>query len=91
MAWWEILISGLATLAVAAMITYVARIGLIQAFGKKTMEVPRGRNISEQTFVLDEKARNRVKWGTIISFVIILACTGACAWNFITLLVIPSS
>jgi hypothetical protein len=90
MAWWEVLISALATLVVAAMFTYVARISLIQMFGKKTFEVQWGRSLTEETYVMDEKARRRVKCGTIISFVIILACTGACAWNFITSVVIPS-
>ncbi len=88
MEWWEIIVAAIATLAVAAMFTYVARISLIQMFGKKTFEVQWGRSLTEETYVLDEKARNRVKWGTVISFVIILACTGACAWNFITLLVL---
>ena len=88
MQWWEILLAAAATLAVAGMFTYVARQSLIQAFGKKTHEVQWGPKISQEHYVLDPKAQARVKWGTIISFVIILACTGACAWNFISLLIL---
>jgi hypothetical protein len=84
MAWWEILIAVAVTFVLAAMITYIARMSLVQAIGKKTFEVQLGRGMTEETYMLDEEARKRVKVGTIISFVIILACTGACVWNFIS-------
>jgi hypothetical protein len=86
--WKEILIGAAVTLVLTAMFTYVAHLSLIQAFGKHLYDRSFGSRVTEQHYALDEKARRRVRWGTVVAFVIILACTGACVWDFITLVVL---
>ena len=86
--WKEISIAIIVTLALTAALTYMARESLIQAFGKHLYDVEYGRKVSVQHYMLDEQARRRVRYSTVIAFVIILACTGACVWNFMAKLII---
>ena len=68
--------------------TYVARLSLVQTFGKHVSTQKWGRSVSEETYALDDKARQRVRRSTIVAAVIIFLCTGACFWNFATLLIL---
>ncbi len=85
MSWWQILIIITATLVISAMFTFVARLSLIQTFGEHLYDRKFGSRVTEQTYAIDEKARRRVRWGTAIAFVIILACVNACVWNAIAM------
>jgi hypothetical protein len=86
--WQEFLLVGITFLVFVAGATYVAYLSLIQTFGKQQYDLKLGRSVTEQHYMLDAKARRRVRRVTVIAFVIILACSGACFWNFVTLLIL---
>ncbi|UCC77738.1 MAG: hypothetical protein JSW37_05080 [Anaerolineales bacterium] len=86
--WQQMLLVAIAFLFFAAGATYVARLSLIQTFGKHLYDRKLGRSVTEEHYALDEQARRRIRWGTVIAAVIIFACTGACFWNFVTLLIL---
>ena len=86
--WQEMALVGVVFLFMAVGATYVTRMSLIQTFGKHLSTQRWGAKVSEETYALDEKARQRVRWGTAVGAVIIFACTGACFWNFVSLLIL---
>jgi len=84
----EMALVGVVFLFMAVGVTYMARQSLVQTFGKHLSTQRWGAKVSEETYALDEKARRRVRWGTVVAAVIIFLCTGACFWNFATLLIL---
>jgi len=86
--WQELLLVAVTFLFFAAGATYVARLSLIQTFGKHLYDRQLGRSVTEEHYALDEQARRRIRWGTIAAAVIVFACTAVCFWNFVTLLIL---
>ena len=80
MSWWQILLVVGGVLLISGAITFVVRLSLIQSFGKHLGNRSFGGGVTEQTYALDEAARRRIRWGTVVAFVLLLACTGSCAW-----------
>jgi hypothetical protein len=80
MSWRQILLVTGGVLLISGSLTFLVRLSLIQSFGKHMYDRSFGRGVTEQTYALDQKARRPVRWGTAIAFVLLLACTGSCAW-----------
>jgi hypothetical protein len=59
--WQELLLVGITFLFFAAWATYVARLSLIQTFGKHLYDRQLGRSVTERHYALDEQARRRIR------------------------------
>ena len=83
MLWKRILIGLAAGLFFSGMFTVLAHQSLVQMFGKHVGSVQLGRSLTEQRYMVDQKARRRIRWGTLIFFLVVAALVFACAWSTI--------
>jgi len=82
MPWTEITICVMFSLIAAAMFTWVFIRGfLVEKSGKHISTSQTGKLITS-SYQLDEQARKRVRRGSIIGFIVLLAIIFACFWSF---------
>jgi hypothetical protein len=83
MLWQRILIGVAVAIVGAGVLCVLVYFGLVDVFGKHLGSTQYGRSVTEHRYLVDQKARRRIRWGTLLSFLVLAACIFACAWSTI--------
>jgi hypothetical protein len=73
----DYLLFGVGGLLASALFAWFGRMILIERLGRHVSTQRFGKFV-DSTYLLDETARRRVRWGTLVIFMLLLACFGAC-------------
>ncbi len=52
-------------------------------FGKHVSSIQLGRSLTQERYLVDQKARRRIRRGTLIFFLVVAALVFGCAWSTI--------
>ena len=83
MLWKRVALGVVVAVIFSGLLSVLVRYGLVQAFGKQVDSPLYGRRLLEHRCILDEKARSRVRRGTLLFFLVATALIFACAWSTI--------
>lgn len=80
---WQRILIGIAVAVVGSgLLSVLAYYGLVDLFGVHVSSAEYGR-LTEHRYSVDQKARQRIRWGTLISFLVVAVLIFACAWSTI--------
>lgn len=83
MLWKRILIGLAAAVFFSGMFTVLTHQSLVQMFGKHVSSIQLGRSLTQERYLVDQKAKRRIRRGTLIFFLVVAALVFGCAWSTI--------
>ena len=81
--WERILWAIAAGVFMSGVFSVLANISLLEHYGKRTYDLDLGRGVTMRHYSVDEKARQRIRRGTLIFFLLVAVLIFACAWTVI--------